>query len=232
MPRKPKPARIEVVPDNRKPDVEPDSGGAISDQSDSSGTENENGELGAAGGNAPDAISEPPATERFADPVESAAKRKPGRPRGSTTGATKQPEKTAAVPISFSFVDIIASIHQMAAAGLEVPELLLAPSEAAKLAEACEQVSKFYSVSVDPKKAALFNLFIVAGGIYTSRFMAYRLRMRAESPGQLRVMPTPGVPGPQGTPAGPVGSNGAAAPVPQRPSDIWPQSGVLTDSPM
>lgn len=109
----------------------------------------------------------------------------------------------------------------MAAAAFETQEFRLDDSEAAQLAEAAEQVSKFYSVSVDPKKAALFNLAIVAGGIYTTRFMAWRLRMRLEAGAGGRVVSMPPA-GQQARPQAPPRTE-----EPRLPSQIWPENGVL-----
>jgi hypothetical protein len=130
-----------------------------------------------------------------------------------------------------SLTEVLFSLHQMGAAFFAVAELELDKTEAEKLGSAIKEVAKFYAVSFDPKKLAIFNLAIVAGGIYGTRFVAIRTRMRIEKgKDNLRVMPSDAEPAQaKGKVNGAPAVQPASVPQrrPQTPSDLWPQSGVI-----
>ena len=113
----------------------------------------------------------------------------------------------------------------MAAAFLGVEELELEKDEAARLGDAVKEVGKQYALAFDPKKVAVLNLCSVAGMIYGTRFMAWRLRQKRHPPAEV---PRPSAPSGSAPPAP------TAAPLKdakiKNPSDLWPQSGELYES--
>ena len=119
----------------------------------------------------------------------------------------------------------------MGAAFFDVAEVAIEKSEAEKLSAAIKDVGKYYAMEFDPKKVAIANLLAVAGGIYGTRFVAYRLKKKiAREKGRLVAMPS----NPVSEPAPKV--NGAARPIPtessqknapKSPSELWPESGAI-----
>lgn len=73
---------------------------------------------------------------------------------------------------------MLLSIHNMAAAFLSSPELVLDPAEAKAMSDGIMEVSRHYPMTVDPKTMAWVNLAIVCGGVYGPRFMVIRSRAR------------------------------------------------------
>lgn len=65
----------------------------------------------------------------------------------------------------------------MGAEMFKLPELELDKEESAKLADAIADVSKYYVTAFDPKKIAWVHLAVIAGGIYGTRFFAFRNRV-------------------------------------------------------
>jgi hypothetical protein len=61
----------------------------------------------------------------------------------------------------------------MIAGATGVKEIEITEAEAAKLAGAVQNVSKYYPVAIDPKSQAWIGLIMVAGGIYGSRVGAW-----------------------------------------------------------
>jgi hypothetical protein len=72
----------------------------------------------------------------------------------------------------------------MGAEILSIPELELDKDEAGKLGDAVANVAKHYNTVFDPKKVAIFQLAVVAGGIYGTRLFAVknRLSLQRETP--------------------------------------------------
>jgi hypothetical protein len=58
-----------------------------------------------------------------------------------------------------------------------------------------QKVAKHYSVSIDPKKMAMFELGAVAFGLYAPRIIAMNIR-RKESAPNVRAMPMAAPPAP------------------------------------
>jgi hypothetical protein len=61
-----------------------------------------------------------------------------------------------------------------------ISELNLHPSEAHKLAECTQKVLEQYEVLLSPRALAWVDFWVNAGGIYSTRFVAYQLRKDAE----------------------------------------------------
>lgn len=121
--------------------------------------------------------------------------------RGKST--TTDGEKESVHLSRISLTDLLFSIHLMGAEFLSTPELELDRDEAKKLGDAITEVGKYYNVSFDPKKVAIFQLAITAGGIYGVRFVAIRNRLKQS---QEKIG------GPQPVPPK------AASPEPQKPA--------------
>ena len=141
--------------------------------------------------NGPDIIggyeSEEPRTERIAG--DNSAGRNPRlnrdgtvdrRTLGGKRGPRSSTQKPDAVGVGFSQLDlteVIFSMHQMLAGIVAVPELELDRGESEKLGDAIKTVGSYYGAVFDPKKVAIFNLAMVAGGIYGTRIFAVRNRL-------------------------------------------------------
>lgn len=97
-------------------------------------------------------------------------KRRPGRPAGSKNA----PKLTSSIPSPLinGLESILLSVHAMGAAILTAPEWELDKSEAKSLADGINEVGKYYDMTVDPKKMAIINLSVIAGGIYAPRLIA------------------------------------------------------------
>ncbi len=140
-----------------------------------------------------------PYTEKLDSGGSAPRRTKSGRIDGRTTrwrksGTGEQADGTDAkesVHLSkLSITDVLYSLHLMGAEILSVPELKLDKDEAKKLGDAIAEVAKHYSVSFDPKKVAIFNLFSTAGLIYGTRLYAVRERRKTEVKPPLQK-PTP-----------------------------------------
>lgn len=158
-----------------------------------SGTQGRTGEPEIIGGYE----SADPRTERIGDrgnPGDGVKRTKDGRIDGRTTRGKRGPystgtQKSDAVGVGFDKLDlseVIFSAHQMLSGF--VAELELDKDESEKLAGAVKEVGKFYGATFDPKKVAIFNLCLVAGGIYGTRFFAIRNRIAAS---KVARPPTP-----------------------------------------
>lgn len=145
--------------------------------------------------------------------------------RGSASG-TSEAQNRQILGDKLSLKELLISLHLALAAFTDTQELMLEESEAKRLADAMAEVSKYYTMVFDPKKVAIANLLIVAGGIYGPRFMAWKInRDKTSKP------PKPG------EPVIPIDqktnmkdglknkSNGA----PAMPSDFWPEPGVISE---
>ena len=124
--------------------------------------------------------AESPTTERIAGSGDGTGKRKRGRPAGSRNNPAQAGAKESVRLESLKISDLLYSIHLMGAEICKVPELELDKEEAAKLADAIADVSKYYITSFDPKKVAWVHLAVIAGGIYGTRIFAYRNRIGAQ----------------------------------------------------
>jgi len=123
------------------------------------------------------------ATGGFAQP------KRRGRPLGSKN-RNDTPAKTPQ-NIAENLERLLLSVHLMGAAALASPELELEESEAKKLASAIREVSKFYPVTLDPKRLALLELGTVAMMVYGTRGVAIYRRVKTEvkPKAPLQVMP-------------------------------------------
>ena len=81
---------------------------------------------------------------------------------------------------SISLETLLYSIHLMGAEFLACKELELEKDESKKLADAIQDVGKYYNVAFDPKKVAICQLAVIAGGIYGPMFVQVRRRLKAE----------------------------------------------------
>lgn len=81
---------------------------------------------------------------------------------------------------SISLETLLYSVHLMGAEFLACKELELEKDESKKLADAIQDVGKYYNVAFDPKKVAICQLAVIAGGIYGPMFVQIRRRLKAE----------------------------------------------------
>jgi len=152
--------------------------------------------------------------------------------RNTGTGTYAETPSVSQDLNKISLTELLFSLHQMGAAFLSVAELELDKSEAEKLGNAIKDVGKFYAMQFDPKKVAIANLMVIAGGIYGTRYVAYRTRRKMErSKERIVEMPNRNQDPEQPRATKP---NGQAAPErrqtgqPMRaPSDLWPESGTI-----
>lgn len=114
-----------------------------------------------------------------------------GKRRGRPPGSHYGPRKTKAQTNLSGLEGILLSMHAMAAGFLEVQELALDPAEAKLLADAAVQVAAYYGSVVNPKVLAWVNLAMVCGGIYGTRFAAYRMRMKSEGANRPKLVAQP-----------------------------------------
>jgi hypothetical protein len=139
-----------------------------------------------------------------------------------TTGGIGESETPASSSVNLEKVnltDLLLSLHAMGAAFLSTPELELDRDEAKKLSDGIQKVGKYYAMAFDPKKVAIAELAIIAGGIYGTRFVAWKNRKNQE--GQ-ESKPAPGPtlvqrPAAPEQPAKPLHMTS--------PSELWPEGG-------
>jgi|HubBroStandDraft_5_1064220.scaffolds.fasta_scaffold02065_7 hypothetical protein len=121
-----------------------------------------------------------PATERISGGGNGPRLTKRGKIDGRTLRGKRASETGAqeSVPLTkLDIAEVLYSIHLMGAEIFKTPELELDKEESTKLADAIKNVGQYYGAVFDPKKVAIFHLAMVAGGIYGTRFFAYRNRM-------------------------------------------------------
>lgn len=111
------------------------------------------------------------------DPPRQRRKRGPNKPK-LTTGGTVSEEKIRQGLVNLT--EVLMTVHTVGAALLKVEELLLDKSEAAKMADAIENVLKYYPIGVSDKHLAIANLVLTCGGVYGTRVMAYNIRRSQE----------------------------------------------------
>lgn len=172
-----------------------------------------------------------PATERIGTPgIKLTKSGKPDRrtkaARNAGTGnADTTSEETGKVHLSkLDLGELLFSIHLTLSEVTHIPELEIDKSEAKDLGDAARDFAKFYGVSFDPKKVALFNLCLAMGKVYVPRAIAIKRRMETENAAK----------GPQLVAEKPKQRvNGKAQP-PQdiplagmSPSMLWQQDGVI-----
>jgi len=118
----------------------------------------------------------------------------------------------------------------MASLFIGVPELVLDPKEAKELSDAIAAVAKFYPTTFDPKKVAICNLAVVAGGIYSTRIMAYRLRVKSERSDPAAKVITMEKTKPAKEVNGFPAPKQATGQMPPVPSEIWNEPGAEISS--
>lgn len=127
---------------------------------------------------------------------------------------------------------LLLSVHFMGAKLLAIPELELDESEAAKLSSSLKNVAKYYSVNIDPKKLAMFELSTTALAIYGPRVIAVvknHSDHKKEAPKPVAAPAPVAVPKPQAA---------SPAPAPKQvplanmaPSDLFMKNGMYLDTP-
>ena len=171
--------------------------------------------------------AESPATERIAgNPTGEPRRTKSGRIDGRTLRGKRgtsgaQGNETSVRLESLKISDLLYSIHLMGSEMMKVPELELDKEECTKLADAIADVSKYYVTAFDPKKVAWCHLAVIAGGIYGTRFFAYRNRIALQK--QLGGIPRAANPKP--TPVS------ASAPTPQKVNGVAREDGKVEIDP-
>lgn len=107
--------------------------------------------------------------------------RRRGRPPGSTNRPRDTSETQADLSLRNSLTnieDLLTSIHWGTARLLDMSELELSADDSRQLSRAIKECLRHYQFNIDPKKMALGNLLMVAGGIYGPRAVAiYRRGM-------------------------------------------------------
>lgn len=148
-----------------------------------------------------------------------------GRPPGSRN-ATRTTEEKAPDSL-IDLTNILLGLHASAAALLHIEELELDKVEAQAYGDSIKDVLKFYPHKIDPKMLAWLQLLTVAGGIYGTRIMAYRLRMAREKKERLTVIQ--GGKSTSTSQANPTASETMAEkqhPATVTPSQVWPESPI------
>lgn len=106
------------------------------------------------------------------------------RRRGRKPGSKNKPRtgtEEAKSNIAENLERILLSVHTMGAAFFSSPELELEAEEAKQLARAIREVSKYYPVTLDPKRLALIELGSVCAMVYGTRGVAIYRRVTAET---------------------------------------------------
>lgn len=154
-----------------------------------------------------------------------------GRTRAARGGGDTAPTPTAKGPLNLeklSVKELLLDIHAMAAAFLKIEEFDLSEEEGKRYSERIEELLRLYPNNVvNPKAVAWCALLATAGGIYSTRYAAYKLRMENEksnpAPPPVQRTATPQTQPIQG--AQPL--NGKAASHPEAsfltPSQFWPE---------
>lgn len=117
-----------------------------------------------------------------------------GRPQGSRNRDTSETLQKSAGGLIPDLEALLLSVHFMGAALLSVPELELDEDESKKLAKSIRNVAKHYSVSIDAKKMAMFELASTVVAIYGTRGIAIYKNHVVQAPAKpdnLRTMPAP-----------------------------------------
>jgi hypothetical protein len=129
-----------------------------------------------------------PDTERIGVPgIKLTKSGKPDRRTKAARGAGNASdaptgEETGKVHLSkLDLGELLFSIHLTLSEFTQIPELEIDKSEAKELGDAARDFAKFYGVSFDPKKVALFNLCLAAGKVYVPRVIAIKRRLDSES---------------------------------------------------
>lgn len=127
------------------------------------------------------------------------ARRKRGRPVGSGSGSNQK--ASGSLPLNVNGVEkILISLHTIAAATLQTPELILEAKEANEVAQAMANVASLYDVGMSPKQAAWTNLAMVCGACYGPRALAiYVRKSMEEKPAPKAETPRAAAPAPRGT---------------------------------
>lgn len=153
---------------------------------------------GSAGGRVePEIVNgfESPTTERFGTTDSDSGPRlnRHGKPDGRTTrwkrestgnSTEKKSVRITELSEKFSIEDMIFNVHAMLASFVSVESLAIDKDEAKQLADAINEVNKFYNVGFDPKKVAIFNLVVVAGKIYGTRAVALYMDSKSKAPAE------------------------------------------------
>jgi len=147
-----------------------------------------------------------------------------GKRRGRPPGSRNKPrtEENSGGVIG-NIEDMLMGCHGMLAMWTNTPEMELERSEAKQFSKAIQDVSKFYTQAIDPKKMAWAQLIFIAGGIYGTRYAA--ISKRHENEKRNRAMPgTSANPAPKMNGKPPETKPGAPA---TNPSQLWFQGGGL-----
>lgn len=138
-------------------------------------------------------------------------RRKRGRKPGSSGGSHKSESKN--VLKTGGIEKILLSMHGMAAAFSNTPELALDPDEGKKLAEGFAEVAQFYDFGMTPEQAAWANFAMIAVPIYGSRIFVIWQRLKLERANNARPTQPAKTKAPVATPGpapvGPIMTQGA-----------------------
>ena len=166
------------------------------------------------------------------------ARARRGRPAGSRnrTAAETAPGTLTAQGLK-DLDSLVLIAHFTCARLLSVPELELTEEESRKLAGSLRKVAVEYAVTLNPKKLAVVELIVCAGGIYGPRAITWYGRVtRKSSPATQtpsRPVSAPPPPMPEPEPVPPPGPGTTPPPQPPPPggvpSQLW-QEEVLDGS--
>ena len=141
---------------------------------------------------------------------------------GDTTTATASTEEKEQIHLSrLNLEDLLFSVHLTLSEFTHVPELEIDRKEAEDLSGAVKEFSKFYGVTFDPKKVAVFNLCLALGKIYVPRAIAVKRRVEKQRTAQPQIVKPAAAQTrqkPNGAPAPPVEISLAN----MSPSELWP----------
>lgn len=102
-----------------------------------------------------------------------------GKRRGRKPGSTNKKQKTSA-DIGLLAGGVV-FLHHCLAGALKVQEIEIGDDEAEKLTKASLEVMSHYQVVPSEKAMAWLALASVIGGIYGTRIMAYKIRVKVEA---------------------------------------------------
>lgn len=100
-------------------------------------------------------------------------------------------EKESVHLSKLDLADVLLTVHLTLSEFTKVPELEIDKDEADTLSDATKELAKFYNVSFDPKKVAIFNFCLALGKVYVPRAIAVKNRMATQAKPKPVELPKP-----------------------------------------